>query len=446
MPILKCCPKCNTRVRVAVDEGGDQEIECPKCGYEFTAGLEDAEPPAFEPTEIIKSRGLPRRVGQPGKYRRKGAGASKGPLVAAAVAGTLVLVIGLVALVLAFGRPDAPPVAQSLPPAKANPTPPKPNPGTPKPDPASAPKPPADSPVPVGDVFARAASFKPDGPLPELPPPPPGDQRPMLALDPGGHTAFVRHVFFTPNGNRVISVAEDKSVRLWDVPSGAAVYTVRLPAGPEIEGALFGAALSPNGTHLAVGGFPINDGKSGIPFYILAVETGELLGAASGAADAIHALDYSPDGRLLAVGCADGTVQVYDLAARKWVYQVPAHTKYVRQVRFHPRRPLVATVGRDSEVTVWALSDRTGPTVRLKLVEQGANTIDWASDGSTLAIGCGNGEVLTYDPVGEHLGKVAPMLVGGKNPIQIVRVRFLPGDKQLVFGGTADQGWAGDRR
>ena len=114
----------------------------------------------------------------------------------------------------------------------------------------------------------------------------------MLVLDPGGHTAFVKHVFFTPDADRVISVSEDKSVRVWDVLSGETVYTVRLPAGPDIEGTPFGAALSPDGTLLAVGGFPLNRGKSGIPFYVLAVETGELVATVNGARDVIRAYGY----------------------------------------------------------------------------------------------------------------------------------------------------------
>src|SRR5205823_4632389 len=150
-----------------------------------------------------------------------------------------------------------------------------------------------------------------------------------------------------PDGNRVLSVSEDKSVRMWDVISGEVVYTVRLPAGPDIEGTPFGAALSADGKRLAVGGFPLNKGKDGIPFYVLSVDTGELLDVIGGASEVIRALHFSPDGKHIAVGCANGRLHVYEFATKKWVYGVLAHTKIVNQVRFSSKRGILATVGAD---------------------------------------------------------------------------------------------------
>ncbi|MBN9118148.1 MAG: hypothetical protein J0I06_03115, partial [Planctomycetes bacterium] len=344
MPVLKArCPECDARVRRTVDEPGEYKMRCPKCGHAFRAELEDEDDD------------------RPARYRPKGAKKSNAPIVAGMIAGALLLVGAIVGLALAFKGADEKPVAQAAPPAKAKANPaPAPQPAPPKQappaDPNPEPVPPAvDPPIgppvrppagpPVGlpeeppadvppvavpprppgeDVFARAATFKPDGPLPELPPLPPADRRPLLALDPGGHTAFVRFVGFTPDAGRVVSVSEDKSVRLWDVFSGEAVYTVRLPAGPDAEGTPHAAALSPDGTRLAVGGFPAGGGKSGIPIYILSVETGELLATIDGARQAVHALDFSRDGDQLAVGCGRGLLQVYDFPSKKWICQFPS--------------------------------------------------------------------------------------------------------------------------
>src|SRR5205807_100973 len=78
-----------------------------------------------------------------------------------------------------------------------------------------------------------------------LAPVPPG-ARPILVLDPAGHTAAPRRVLFTPDAQQVISVGSDKTVRVWDVASGDVVRTIHLPAGPGDEGSLYAGALSPD--------------------------------------------------------------------------------------------------------------------------------------------------------------------------------------------------------
>ena len=92
------------------------------------------------------------------------------------------------------------------------------------------------------DPFVRAMEFSPDGSIPKAPKLPPPSQRPLLTLDPGGHTAFVKNVFVTRKGDQVITVSEDKAVRIWNIKTGESIHTIRLPAGVSDEGSLHAAA------------------------------------------------------------------------------------------------------------------------------------------------------------------------------------------------------------
>ncbi|MDB5310565.1 MAG: domain, G-beta repeat [Gemmataceae bacterium] len=459
------CPECEAALRLtAVPEPG-VAVTCPKCGASFTLPAEAGPAPprsARRPAKAGNRR--PRHDAEDDRARRthaKKAGRTTGLYVGAAAGGFLLLVGGVLVAVFAFGGkgketakadPPAPPAAPTNPPPKP-PTPPSNPPGPvdhPAPPPGPVPATPAaETPTPPvrrppadpDDVFARAASFIPDGPLPELPPPPPPDRRPLLTLDPGGHTAFIKNVFLTPTGDRVVTVSEDKSVRVWDVATGEPIHIIRLPAGPAEEGVLWAAALSPNGKRLAVAGFPLNRGRDGIPVYLLAVDTGRLEKVITGARAEIYALDFSPDEKWLAVGCGDGTVQGFEVATGRPTFR-GAHAGIVRQVKFHPKLPPLASVGSDKTVVVWPLEGKADPVVH-PLPEAGPNTIGWSSDGKTLAVGCTSGEVHLFGPPGTPARVVPPAVEANKGPIQVVRLKFLPGDKEVVYGGIAYSGWAG---
>ena len=89
------------------------------------------------------------------------------------------------------------------------------------------------------------------------------DTSPRLVLEAGGHQAVIRKLIFTADGRELISVSDDKSIRVWSVSNDGSKAelsrTIRGQIGDGRAGQIFTAALSPpdekgHQQWLAVGG------------------------------------------------------------------------------------------------------------------------------------------------------------------------------------------------
>ncbi len=455
MAILKVrCPECETALKIDSDGSQAVSVECPNCEHVFTVSAKRAPkaPPVYkkrQPAEEDETR--PKYKLKSKKVKKAEAAKNKYLLIGVA-AGVLLVIGGVVAVVASSGSKDKnAAVAKADPNAEPRPQPrvqprPQPQPDLqpkiqPEPDNEPDDEPPARPPTAkLDDAFTRAAKFKPRGPLPELPPLPPPDKRPLLTLDPGGHTALIKNIFLTPDNARLITVGEDKTIRFWDVASGDVLQTIRTPSAPGLEGMIHAAALSPSGKRLAVAGFPLNRGKEGIPIYVIDTETFRLERIVSGAKNVIYGLDFSPDEKLLAVGMSTEMVQVIQVATGTTVCEVKHFA--AKELRFHPKLPRLATLGIDRALKVWNLNAPEKPIASIPLNEAGPNTIAWSNDGATLAVGCTNGEVYLHTADGKPT-RFLPATMDGKEPIQIVQMEYRPGDKELIYGGVYTRGWAG---
>jgi len=131
---------------------------------------------------------------------------------------------------------------------------------------------------------------------------------PQLIVDPKGHAAMIKDVLFTPDGKTLISVSDDKTIRLWDTENGALRKTIRLSVGQGPMGKINAAALSPNGELLAVGGYFPSD-----EIRMVHLPTGQQIAAIKGHQNVITDLDFSGDGRLLVSASGDQTVKVWQV-------------------------------------------------------------------------------------------------------------------------------------
>jgi len=107
-------------------------------------------------------------------------------------------------------------------------------------------------------------------------------------------------------GRWLVSASIDKTLRVWSLADGQLAQTLRVPMGTGNEGKLYAAAISPDGTLIAAGGWDWDDS-----IYIFNRASGQMVRRIGGLGNVIQHLAFSADGRYLAASLGDGGLRVF---------------------------------------------------------------------------------------------------------------------------------------
>jgi WD40 repeat protein len=169
------------------------------------------------------------------------------------------------------------------------------------------------------------------------------DGKEAMVLSGPGRIAHA--VALSPDGTRLATASLDGELKLWEVPSGKEVASIRLD----------GEGRRPPVPHLGPG-----------------------------------SVAFSADGRLVAAVNADGTIDVWDVTTPKSVQHFPGHSGRVYAVAFDPRdRFLVSAADvapahrAEPPLKVWSL-EKGGAAYKLRGLTGGQHGIAFSPDGERL--------------------------------------------------------------
>ena len=167
-----------------------------------------------------------------------------------------------------------------------------------------------------------------------------------------GHTAPIRAARFTADGHLVSMAADGKRI-VWDLePDWILERTIgHVDQREPLIDRVLALDFSPNGQLLATGsGEPSRSGQ----LKIWQVADGQMLQSFDDAhSDTIFAVNFSPQGHMLATAAADRMVKTFHVAEGKFVQGFDGHTHHALAVDWQANGRRLASAGADNVIKVW---------------------------------------------------------------------------------------------
>jgi WD40 repeat protein len=202
------------------------------------------------------------------------------------------------------------------------------------------------------------------------------------------HKKGVNSVAFSPNGSQLASGGNDALARVWDLASGELVS--------ELIGGTYtvpGVAFSSGGLDLAI--------LNGKVVRIRDIESTRFVQTIRGE-NSFFSLDISGDGRKMATGNIEDTVEVWDIQSGDRIARLVGHTgaagqasALIWQVEFSPSGRLLASAGGDNRVLLWDLENGAA-VCTLDGHTKAATSAAFSPDGKILAAGSLDGSLIFW--------------------------------------------------
>jgi WD40 repeat protein len=175
------------------------------------------------------------------------------------------------------------------------------------------------------------------------------DGKELLKFD--NHSDWVFGTIWTVDGKRLVTGSRDRAMKLIDAANGQFIDDINKLIEP-----VMCIARHPKEDVVAYGGelgvartYKISDNQG----RTAANNDVNLRKAFDRLPGPVHAVAYSPDGKLLAIGGAGPEVRIHDSAEGKRVTTLKGHEGAIFAVAFHPSTNVVVTGGFDGKVRMY---------------------------------------------------------------------------------------------
>ena len=267
-----------------------------------------------------------------------------------------------------------------------------------------------------------------------------------------GHTEWIIHIEWSPDGRMLMSSSADGTTRLWDAKTGKCLHTLESNKQDPLS-----FSFDPKGRILIIGSkkktIELWDPTNGQRFHILKghsdvipimafdptggilaighenkaanlwdVTSGKLLYTLEGHSDTISSIRFDPTGRILASGSRDKTAKLWDVTSGKLLYTLEGHSDAISSIRFDPTGRILTSgsySNRDNMLKLWEVA--SGKLLQTLVNNRSYTSTAFDPQGRFLAIGDRNRAIQLWET---ENGKLSRVLEGHTG--MVTSVAFAP--------------------
>ena len=214
-----------------------------------------------------------------------------------------------------------------------------------------------------------------------------------------GHTGRVVNVAFSADGTRIVSASADDTLRIWDAATGKST-------GPALQGhtdSVINALFLPDGTHI------VSVSQDQTLRMWEAATTRPVGKPLQGHASGVFSAAFSPDGTRIVSASDDRTLRLWDASTGEPIgAPLQGHTGGVYSAAFSPDGTRIVSGSADKTLRLWDAATGTPIGQPLRGHTDEVNTVAFSPDGTRLVSASDDKTVRLWDaatgkPIGEPL-------------------------------------------
>lgn len=216
------------------------------------------------------------------------------------------------------------------------------------------------------------------------------------------HDAPVQSLEWSPDGSALVSSDSRGAIYVWDVAAQASAWASPFRGHQEDEQRVRAVAWSSGSGLIATGGER--------SVRVLDPSTGGEVFPPLGGHIAL-AVDWSPDGRRVAIGTDGSAVLIWEPAGGSRAQLLGSHRAAVLDIAWSPDGTTIASASVDGLLLLWDAESGRKLTDRPTISSGGVTSVEWSTDGAMLITGSSRGQVQVWTRAGDTIG--APLVVPG---------------------------------